>query len=187
MPLARPKASSTHREPTEPSWITRHATPRGSLAATWTPHGLLRITWPAPAQVAPPTAAAPEKNSRTSTRLTPADQFDGQLTAYFAGSHDAFQNIPVDPANWPPFFARVYHRCRQIGPGETLSYGEIARELGSPGAARAVGQAMARNRVPLVIPCHRVLASGGRLGGYSGPGGLDTKRWLLTLEGALES
>jgi methylated-DNA-[protein]-cysteine S-methyltransferase len=82
------------------------------------------------------------------------------------------------------FQRRVLQTLRQrVGPGKTISYGELAEVVGHPGAARAVGTAMARNPVPIVVPCHRVLASGGGLGGYGG--GLDMKKALLRLEGAL--
>jgi methylated-DNA-[protein]-cysteine S-methyltransferase len=74
---------------------------------------------------------------------------------------------------------------KRVGPGKTISYGELAEVVGHPGAARAVGTAMARNPVPIVVPCHRVLASGGGLGGYGG--GLDMKRGLLELEGVLQA
>jgi len=79
------------------------------------------------------------------------------------------------------FTRRVYEVVRSIPPGETLTYGEVARGAGRPGAARAVGSVMANNRHPLFIPCHRVVASSG-LGGFSSPGGLDQKRRLLALE-----
>jgi O-6-methylguanine DNA methyltransferase len=73
----------------------------------------------------------------------------------------------------------------KVPPGVTLSYSELAKRAGSPGAARAVGQAMARNPIPLLVPCHRVLAAGGRIGGFTAPGGLESKAKLLTLEGSL--
>ena len=72
---------------------------------------------------------------------------------------------------------------RAIAPGETLTYGEVARRIGAPDQAREVGVALARNRVPIVVPCHRVVAAGGKLGGFSAPGGTETKRRLLAIEG----
>lgn len=84
----------------------------------------------------------------------------------------------------PPFFKRVYRELCKVPAGQTISYAELARRAGSPGAARAVGQAMARNPHPITIPCHRVVASSGKLGGYSGPGGVAAKRRLLKREGA---
>jgi methylated-DNA-[protein]-cysteine S-methyltransferase len=82
------------------------------------------------------------------------------------------------------FERRVLETARDIPPGATLTYGELAAKAGAPGAAREVGQAMARNRFPIVVPCHRVLAAGGGFGGFSAPGGLESKARLLTLERA---
>ena len=84
----------------------------------------------------------------------------------------------------PPFHRRVYEVARTIPPGATLSYGEIATRLGAPGSARAVGQALGRNPFAIVVPCHRVLAAGGKLGGFSANGGVTTKLRLLSIEGA---
>ena len=81
------------------------------------------------------------------------------------------------------FHRRIYDLTRDVGWGETITYGELARRVGAPGAARAVGQAMGRNPIPIIIPCHRVLASGGKVGGFSAFGGAVTKTRLLALEG----
>lgn len=108
------------------------------------------------------------------------------VTRYFAGAHEDFRAVPLDLGRQEPFVARVYNHVRTLGWGETSSYGEIARALrATPEAARSVGQAMARNPVPLIIPCHRVLAAGGRIGGFSAPGGSDAKTRMLELEGAI--
>lgn len=93
-----------------------------------------------------------------------------------------FSDVVVDESHLTPFGKRIVHACRRIPAGQTRGYGELAAESGSPGAARAVGQVMARNRFPLVVPCHRVLAAGGRIGGFSAPQGLNMKRRLLELE-----
>jgi methylated-DNA-[protein]-cysteine S-methyltransferase len=84
----------------------------------------------------------------------------------------------------PPFERSVYEVARTIPPGDTLSYGEIARRLGAPDAARDVGQALGRNPFAIVVPCHRVMAAGGKLGGFSARGGAATKRRLLSVERA---
>jgi methylated-DNA-[protein]-cysteine S-methyltransferase len=91
-------------------------------------------------------------------------------------------NIPLDLRKVPPFHRKVYAAARRIPPGKTMSYAELAEAAGSPRGSRAVGQAMARNPFPILVPCHRVLASRGKLGGFSGAGGLDTKRLLLSIE-----
>jgi methylated-DNA-[protein]-cysteine S-methyltransferase len=103
-----------------------------------------------------------------------------QLEAYFAGRLSNF-DLPLSPAG-SPFEARVWSAMQTIPYGETRSYGELAEMIGS--APRPVGRACGHNPIPIVIPCHRVLARGG-LGGYSGQGGLATKQRLLALEGAL--
>ena len=88
----------------------------------------------------------------------------------------------VDLTGQPPFRRRVYQALLRVPRGETRTYGQLAAEAGSPGAARAVGNAMACNRYPLIVPCHRVVGAAGSLGGYSAPGGLSTKRLLLAVE-----
>ena len=82
----------------------------------------------------------------------------------------------------PEFDRRVYEIARAIPCGATLSYGEIARQLGVPGGARAVGQALGRNPIPVIVACHRVLAAGGKMGGFSAAGGIATKRRMLDIE-----
>lgn len=101
-----------------------------------------------------------------------------QLEEYFAGTRTAF-DLPLAPAG-TPFQQRVWRALLGIGFGETVSYGEVAARIGHPGAARAVGHANGRNPIGIVIPCHRVIAAGGALGGYSA--GLERKRFLLNLE-----
>jgi len=103
---------------------------------------------------------------------------------YFAGEAIDFREVPVELGEQEPFFARVYAHIRQLGWGETTTYGAVAKALGAgPEMARDVGQAMARNPVPLIVPCHRVLAAGGKVGGFSAPGGSNAKVRMLALEG----
>lgn len=107
-----------------------------------------------------------------------------RLTAFAAGELDDFRDVAIDASGMTPFRRTVTERCRKIAPGETMSYMELAAAVGSPAAARAVGTVMSRNPFPLIVPCHRVLGAAGKLGGYSAPGGLDTKRRLLDMERA---
>jgi methylated-DNA-[protein]-cysteine S-methyltransferase len=104
------------------------------------------------------------------------------LKRFAAGEPIEFTDVPIAVEHLTPFARKVVAACRRIGWGSVTSYGELAARCGAPGAARAVGSVMARNRYPIVVPCHRVLAAGGRIGGYSAPGGLATKRRLLALE-----
>ncbi len=105
-----------------------------------------------------------------------------QLRAYFTGARRAF-DLPVDLARLTGFQRRVLTATAAVPAGRVVSYGDIARRIGRPGGSRAVGQALGHNPVPIVIPCHRVIAAGGRIGGYTGGPGI--KRALLRIEGAL--
>jgi methylated-DNA-[protein]-cysteine S-methyltransferase len=103
------------------------------------------------------------------------------LNRYFRGDIAALNEVVLDLADAPSFFAAAWEACRRIPPGETRSYAWLAAEAGRPRAARAAGQAMARNRLALIIPCHRVIGSDGDLHGY-GAGGLRVKARLLEME-----
>lgn len=107
-----------------------------------------------------------------------------RLVRYAAGEAIEFGDIPVADDHLSPFQRRVVRACRAIGRGQTRTYGELAATAGSPGAARAVGQVMATNRNPLVVPCHRVVGASGSLGGFSAPQGVSMKRRLLMMEEA---
>lgn len=100
------------------------------------------------------------------------------------GEKQDLSAIALDLSDVPEFERRVYAETRSIPPGETLTYGDIATRLGDVGLSRAVGQALGRNPFPIVVPCHRVLAAGGKSGGFSAPGGVETKRRMLEIEGA---
>jgi methylated-DNA-[protein]-cysteine S-methyltransferase len=101
-----------------------------------------------------------------------------------AGEKVDLSAVPLDLGRVPEFNARVYEIARAIPPGETLTYGEIAVKLGDKLLARDVGQALGKNPWPIVVPCHRVTAAGGKLGGFSARGGQNTKLKLLAIEGA---
>jgi methylated-DNA-[protein]-cysteine S-methyltransferase len=104
-----------------------------------------------------------------------------QLRGYFAGERRTF-DMRLDLRHISPFQRRVLLAAARVPAGQVVSYGEIARRIGAPHGSRAVGQALGHNPVPIVIPCHRVVAAGGRIGGYTG--GLGIKRKLLRIEGA---
>ncbi len=113
-----------------------------------------------------------------------AEQVLGQLLAVAAGEQIDLSHLPLYELGRTPFQRRVIAACRQIPWGQTCSYGELAKAAGNPGAARAVGTVMSKNPVPLIVPCHRVLAAGGKLGGYSARQGLSMKRRLIEMEAA---
>jgi methylated-DNA-[protein]-cysteine S-methyltransferase len=114
-----------------------------------------------------------------------AEDVVARLIRYAEGEPVDFSDVPVSLDHLSAFQRRVVKACRAIRCGARRTYGELAAVAGSPGAARAVGQVMAGNRTPLVVPCHRVVASGGGLGGFSAPQGLAMKRKLLALEQAV--
>lgn len=105
-----------------------------------------------------------------------------QIEAYFAGDRETF-DLPLDPAGGTAFQRKVWALMQAIPFGQVRTYGDVATELNS--SPRAIGTACGRNPLPILIPCHRIVGTGGRLGGYSGLEGLDTKKRLLALEGAL--
>lgn len=105
-----------------------------------------------------------------------------EIVALLSGEPRDLAHVALDMQGVPEFNRRVYQVARRIAPGETLTYGELAARLGDPGAARAVGQALGENPFPIVVPCHRVLAAGGRTGGFSGGAGVPTKLRMLAIE-----
>jgi methylated-DNA-[protein]-cysteine S-methyltransferase len=111
------------------------------------------------------------------------DAIEG-MRAVMAGEPRDLTAVPLDERGIDDFRRAVYAATRAIPPGSTRSYGQVARAIGQPDAARDVGAALSRNPVPIVIPCHRVVAANGALHGFSSPGGIETKRRMLELEGA---
>jgi methylated-DNA-[protein]-cysteine S-methyltransferase len=106
------------------------------------------------------------------------------VVALLRGEKRDLNDVTIDTEDLPEFNRRVYVIARTIPPGSTLTYGEIAERLGDKLLAREVGQALGQNPIPLIVPCHRVLAAGGKTGGFSAPGGVVSKLRLLTIEGA---
>lgn len=154
--------------------------PLGSLTVFATSQAIVKLDWG---------GRGAQKASWSADTSTPAeaqallDEAARQLAAYFADGKARF-DLPLDPAG-TPFQRAVWDFMLAISAGRTRSYGEAATAVGSGAAdARAVGSACGANPIPVIIPCHRILAAGGDAGGYSGKGGLDTKRWLLRHEGA---
>lgn len=107
-----------------------------------------------------------------------------RVQALLTGARDDLTDIALDLGDVTELQARVYGVARAIPPGQTLTYGEVAERLGDKTLARAVGEALGKNPIPVIVPCHRVLAANGSLGGFSAPGGAETKRRLLQIEGA---
>lgn len=156
----------------------------GTCALAFNPKGLVFFQLPERSEQA--TLARLMRHVRSAEAGPPAWMKDAlrDLVRYFDGETEDLLGIPVDLEGVPPFHRKVYEAMRRIRRGQVWTYAELAREAGSPQAFRAVGQAMAKNPIPVVIPCHRVVAAGGKPGGFSAPGGLVTKERLLRLEGA---
>jgi methylated-DNA-[protein]-cysteine S-methyltransferase len=160
-------------------------TASGFCGIAWTTAGIIRFQLPAKSGEAASRHLL-RRLPRAKPGTPPADVARAVSAArrYFAGEQTDFADFKLDLGEQTDFFERVYAAARRVEWGHTTTYGALAKELGAgPEAARDVGQAMAQNPVPLIIPCHRVLAAGGKLGGFSAPGGVTAKRRLLELEG----
>ncbi len=149
-------------------------TPVGTFVLVCAPDGAVSATWDG--------APAPGKSSHDPDLLP---EISGRLTRYFSGEAVEFDDVATPQGK--PFRHRCWEHCRTVRRGRTLSYGELAGLAGAAGGAQAAGQAMRFNPLPVIVPCHRIIAAGGRLLGYNGSADpqspeLGIKRWLLSLE-----
>lgn len=160
-------------------------TAHGIVAIAWNGNGItaLRLPSATPAEAERairrrlPDAAAAEPPTKLAAIIS-------SIRRYFNGEAVDFSDLPLDLGEQSSLFTQIYTAVRALKWGESVTYGAIAKAVGAgPEAARDVGQAMASNPVPLIIPCHRVLAAGNRIGGFSAPGGSDAKARMLALEG----
>ena len=160
----------------------------GSCGIAWGERGLLGVQLPE--------ASAARTRARLRLRFPAAREAPAPppvqraiegLVALLLGEAIDLSAVALDMDGVPPFERRVYAVARTIPPGATLAYGDIGARLGAPGEARAVGHALGQNPFPLVVPCHRVLAAGGKVGGFSANGGVATKLRLLSIERARTS
>lgn len=164
---------------------TLFETPVGQCAVAWNAAGLVAVQLPERSA-----AAIEARLHRRFPGAVPSipprhvRQAVVAITRLLRGGRDSLATIPLDLSRCSTFYRRVYEVARSIPAGQTWTYGQLAARAGSPGAARAVGQAMARNPFPLVVPCHRVTGAQGWAGGFSAHGGVSTKFRLLRIEGA---
>jgi methylated-DNA-[protein]-cysteine S-methyltransferase len=158
--------------------------PLGPLLLASGPGGLLRVAFSEERADAVLEDIALRVSPRISEATAALDPVRRELEEYFAGRRRSF-TVALDLGLLAPFTRRVLGVTSEIPYGGALSYGEVAAEAGSPRGSRAAGNALGSNPIAVVIPCHRVLRSGGAIGGYGG--GLHRKRWLLALEGSLRS
>lgn len=158
----------------------------GTCGIAWGERGLVALQLPEDSPVATRARLQRHFPHAADAPLPPdAELAIDRVTALLRGEPADLASIAIDWRRVPAFHREVYEIARTIPAGRTLTYGEIAARLGRPGAAREVGQALGRNPFPLVIPCHRVVAAGGKLGGFSATGGARTKLHLLEIEGAV--
>lgn len=166
--------------------FTLFETAVGTCGVVWGEHGLLGVHLPPIGPSDPRAKLARRFPEAVETAPPPSVQAAiAGIQALLRGERLDLMDIELDTQGVAPFNLRVYEIARAIPPGKTRTYGEIAREIGDVSVSRAVGQALGANPWPIVVPCHRVLAAGGGKGGFSAPGGTDTKMRMLEIEGAL--
>lgn len=161
-------------------------TPIGLCGLAWNARGLIGVQLPEASAAA--TRARLGRRFPEAAEATPTPDVEGavrRILRLLEGEPEDLSPIVLDLERTGDFERRVYAVARRIPPGATLTYGEIAARAGEPGAAQAVGQAMGRNPWPIVVPCHRVVGAGGRLGGFSATGGGAAKLKLLAIEGGM--
>ncbi|MBI3748430.1 MAG: MGMT family protein [Chloroflexi bacterium] len=161
----------------EPS-IVAFETSLGTCALRWTDAGIASVRLPSPR-----TAELPRDEDRAGVPEAVRATIAG-IAAVLGGTAVDLGFVVLDERGIDPLRRAVYAATRTIPPGRTATYGAVARAIGRPDAARDIGAALARNPFPIVVPCHRVLGANGKLTGFSAPGGLETKRRMLELEGA---
>jgi methylated-DNA-[protein]-cysteine S-methyltransferase len=160
----------------------------GRCGLAWGQRGLIGVQLP---EATPGAAwARLRKRFPDAVETDPPDETDAvidRIRDLLGGERDDLADVPLALEGQSSFNLRVYEIARAIRPGETSTYGQVAAAMGEPGASRAVGKALGENPWPIVVPCHRVLAASGKMGGFSANGGAETKARLLTLEKAKTS
>ncbi len=154
----------------------------GWIGLGWGEKGVRRLLLPH----SDPSITERKLVSEGARRQTPTAEISGildRIRQYSDGKHVEFDDIPVDMGNADAFERAIYLAARKLGFGITTTYGGLAEAAGHPGKARETGTALGRNPVPLIVPCHRILAAGKKIGGFSAPGGAATKQKLLEIEG----
>ncbi len=155
----------------------------GPCGIVWTPRGIAGFNLPEGSEEK--TRARVKKRFPKAKETSPSPDVQkiiDDAVALIAGGKIDFTYVTLDHAPLPEFSKRVYEIVRTIPIGHTLTYGDIAKKLGDVSLSREVGQAMGRNPTPVIMPCHRVVAASGKTGGFSAPGGVDTKMALLSIE-----
>ena len=168
------------------SWLL-FDTPIGACGVAWNVAGLAAFQLPEVDDDATRARLGARASARGPMSTTPPTWLEAAMVrarAHLAGTPQDLTLVPLDLSRVTPFNAKVLRAAQDIPAGRTMTYGELAVRVGSPGASRAVGRAMATNPWPLIVPCHRVVGASGAAGGFSAHGGLVTKERILQLEGA---
>ncbi|WFP78735.1 methylated-DNA--[protein]-cysteine S-methyltransferase [Mesorhizobium sp. WSM4906] len=156
----------------------------GFMGIAWSEKGLIRLCLPERSREAVERRLFRNAGvSRATEQPKWVVELIASIKAYAAGQDVDFSGVPVDLDSVDDFRLAIYDAARKLGFGETTTYGELAKRAGHSGLARETGAALGANPVPLVIPCHRILAAGGKIGGFSAPGGSATKEKMLAMEG----
>ncbi|MFT3769532.1 MAG: methylated-DNA--[protein]-cysteine S-methyltransferase [Minicystis sp.] len=171
--------------PGEPTSHAFFSTPFGECALAWGARGLRWILLPerSPEETRARVARIASTSVEEESPPPWVKEAMHRIARHLQTGAEDLSTILLDMEPVSPFFRRVYEVTCGVRPGEVKTYSEIASLVGSPSAVRAVGQALGKNPFPVVVPCHRVVAAGGKPGGFSAPGGLDTKARLLAIEG----
>lgn len=163
-------------------------TPIGACAIVWSEGGVIGVQLPEKSESdARARVLRRYPNATETTPPAPLNSAIADIVALLSGAPQDLSHIPLDMGGIPEFHRRVYAIAREIPPGATLTYGEVATKLGDRMLAQQVGQALGKNPFPIIVPCHRVLAASGATGGFSAPGGVTTKLRMLSIEGAQTS
>ena len=160
-------------------------TPVGVCGIAWNETGIAALQLPERDEAAMHARMRERFRAVQAPASAEALQAIAQIDALLRGEPNDLATLALDMSSVPEFHQRVYAVARRIPPGQTLTYGDVARRLGSLGLARAVGQALGRNPFAIIVPCHRVLSANGAPGGFSAHGGVSLKRRLLELEGCV--
>lgn len=153
----------------------------GTMGLGWTDAGVAQFALPSSDR-----AVTERRMAKAAEPGEPDGALAERIVAYGEGGRIEFDDVPLDLGGQPEFHLKVYADILALHWGETTTYGDIARRLGDITLSRAVGQALGRNPIPLIVPCHRVLAADGRTGGFSAPGGAGAKMRMLALERAAD-
>jgi methylated-DNA-[protein]-cysteine S-methyltransferase len=156
----------------------------GTCGIAWSEAGVTGVLLPGARGLPPRSGPEPPEPPEPPEAPRAIAEAIEAIVALLEGEHVDLRGVALDQTGIDPFRRSVYAAAREIGPGATASYGDIARAIGKPDAPRAVGHALGENPFPIIVPCHRVLSWTGALHGFSAPGGIATKRRMLEIEGA---